>query len=242
MSEPVIYFRGFPTSLLGLAADSDALADLKLIANLPEERVDALRQRVLEARGFLDPKALTAIIHEVVRDENAAGSIQRALRNVSPENVKQLLSALSEKHREKKEFPLDEGNLERLRQILPRLIQPYPALMRFNKAARLAKLTGQQLESIELICDLRPIFDEDRRQIEGMMPYTRLRVVATGADGLPKSFEAELTQQQVHDLAEKASKAKVKLDVLRDSVQKWVPSGLPDVPMTRVPRKESSDA
>jgi len=242
MLESVIYFRGFPTSLHGLAADSDALADFKLVANLPEEKVNALRQRLLEARGFLDPKALTAIVHEVLRDENAAGSIQRALRNLSPENVKQLLSALSEQQREQKDFPLDKGDLGRLHQILPTLIQPYPALARFKKAERLSKLTGQQLESMELICDFRPIFDEDRRQIEGMMPYTRLRVIATGADGLPRSFEAELTQQQVSDLAEKASKAKVKLDVLRNSAEKWVPGGLPDLPLTRVPRKESSDA
>ena len=74
------------------------------------------------------------------------------------------------------------------------------------------------------------------------MPYARLHLVATGEDGLPNSFEAELTQQQVHDLAEKASKAKSKLDVLRGSVEMWVPGGLPDLPLTRVTRKESSDA
>ena len=108
---------------------------------------------------------------------------------------------------------------------------------------RLATLTGQKLESIELICDLRPIFDKLRKHLEGMMPYTRLRVVATGADGLPDAFETELTRQQVHDLAEQVSKAAQKLDVLASAIEtEWLPGGLPDLPLTRAPRKGPSDA
>ena len=77
--------------------------------------------------------------------------------------------------------------------------------------------------------------------LKGMMPYTRLHIVATGEDGLPKPFEAELTYQQVIDLAEKAEKAKSKLKVLRQSVETWLPGCLPDLPLTRTPSKESSD-
>ena len=243
MPEQILYFRGFPPpSIEGLAADSNVLADLKVVAGLSVNQVNELRLRMLEAKGFLDPKALLALAPEVLRDEGTARSLHRALRNLGPQNVRQLLNALSEQRKQKKDFPLDEDELKTLQQTLPALIQPYPALTRFKKADRLGKLTGQQLESVELICDLRPIFDPDRKNVDGMMPYTRLCIVATGVDGLPNSFEAELTQQQVHDLAEKASMAKVKLDVLRDKVEKWTPGGLPDVPLTRVPRKESSDA
>jgi hypothetical protein len=116
-------------------------------------------------------------------------------------------------------------------------------LAAFQKAERLSTLTGQRLESFDLICDLRPIFDESREHLEGMMPYTRLRVVAIGADGLPEAFESELTRQQVHDLAQKASKAAQKLDVLLDAIEtNWLPGGLPDLPLTREPRKEPTDA
>jgi len=217
------------------------LADLQAVADLTDEQIKMLRRRLSEAKGFLAPKSLRTTIRQVVADDDKAGSVQGALRNLDPKDVERLLRALSER-REGKGFPLEETMLARLRQVLPELIQPYPALTRFEKAKRLATLTGQQLESIEVICDLRPIFDEDRKHLEGMMPYTRLRVVATGPDGLPNAFEAELTQQQVHDLVDKASKAKDKLDVLRKSVEKWLPGGYPDLPLTRVPRKESSDA
>ncbi len=217
------------------------LEDLKAVARLTDEQINKLCQRLSTAKGFLNPQSLRIAISEVVDDDAIAGSIQRILRNLGFNDVKRVLKSLSEKQQED-DFPLDDVTMSKVCQTLPKLVQPYPALSRFEKAERLAKLTGQQLETIELICDLRPIFDENRKRIEGMMPYTRLLVVATGADGLPISFEAELTCQDVHDLAEKVSKAKDKLDVLRESLEKWLPSGLPDLPLTRVPRKESSDA
>jgi len=240
MPEPVLYFRGFPSDILGARVNERMLADLKSIAELDDDHISTLRRRLSEAKGFLNPNSLRALVREVVKDDNKTGSVQRALRSLAPDNIERLLRELSERSREK-DFPLDQSVLDRLQQVLPQLIQPYPALTRFEKAERLATVTGQQLESVELICDLRPIFDDNRKRLEGMIPYTRLRVVATGPDGLPDSFEAELTRQQVHDLAEKASKAKVKLDVLCESVGKWVPDGLPDLSLTRISPKESSN-
>ncbi len=139
------------------------------------------------------------------------------------------------------DFPLGKDDLKALDNNLRLLILDYPALKRFAKAERLSKLTGQQLRSIDLICDVRPIFDATRSQIEGMMPYTRLRVVATGADWSPVAFEAELTLQQVYDLAERATYAKQKLDVLRTTIEKSLPGSIPDLALTRIPRKDSKN-
>jgi hypothetical protein len=69
-----------------------------------------------------------------------------------------------------------------------------------------------------------------------------LHIVATGEDGLPKAFEAELTNENVIDLVEKAEKAKSKLETLHKSIENWLPGGLPDLPLTRIPKKESNDA
>lgn len=242
MPEPVLYIRGLPQAPIeALATNPAMLEDLQALAGVSDEQVAALRKRLSEAKGFLDPRALRVVVRSVTQDDTTSEAVWKALRHLGPEDVERLLHALSERRGEK-DFPLEEAVLDRLRQALPALIQPYPAMARFAKAERLARLTGQQLQSVELICDLRPIFDEDRKNLEGMMPYTRLCVIATGVDGLPKAFEAELTLQQVNDLAEKASKARDKLDGLRSSVEKWVPGGLPELPLTRPSRKESGDA
>lgn len=217
------------------------LADLKAVSTLSDDETNTLRKRLSQVKGFLDPKTLAAEVRRTIKVEGTARSVQTTLQNLEPKDTKRLVENLAERGKQEKDFLLNKAELARLGEILPNLIQAYPALVRFEKAERLAKLTGQELESIELICDLRPIFDEDRKQIEGMMPYTRLHIVATGTDGLPKSFEAELTHRQVNDLRKKAAKADSKLDVLRKSVESWFPGGLPDLPLTRAPGKKASD-
>ena len=241
MTEQVLYIRGFPHSIFEHpTAKKEMMEDLKAIIGISDEKLEELHKHLNKAKGFLDPKALLATIQKVVEDPNAAEAVQGILLNISPYQVERMITILKE-GQEEEEFPFDQAKIERLKQILKNLIQPYPALTRSEKAERLAKITGQQLETVEMICDLRPIFDESRKNVEGMMPYTRLHIVATGEDGLPKPFEVELTHQQVIDLAVKTRKAKSKLEVLRQSIENWLPGGLPDLPLTRVSRKESID-
>lgn len=240
MLEPVIYIRGIPPPHDAAATEQRMMADLKVVSALTDDSVGALSARLLKVSGFLDPKKLAATVRSLIDNESVALAVQRTLKSVAPGDADRFVAALTQR-REEDGFPLNASELDRLREVLPALVQPYPAMKRFGKAQHLAKLTGQQLESIELICDLRPIFDEDREQIEGMMPYTRLHIVATGADGLPKSFEAELTHQQVNDLRDKAQKASSKLDVLRQAVETWLPEGLPDLPLTHVSGRQASD-
>lgn len=241
MPEPIIYIRGLQPPIADqLLANPDMIRDLKVIAELSDDKLPLLRQKLFEIGGFLDPKTLLVQIREIVEDPNMAESIRRALRVLTSNDVEPLLISI-EKNREEKRSLIDQNAIDRLKYILPELIQPYPGWVRYRKAESLSRVTGNELESIELICDLRPIFDESRKTIEGLMPYTRLRVVVTGSDGLPNSFEAELTRQQVDDLAEKTNKAKEKLELLSKSIQEWVPDGLPDLPLTRILRKETKD-
>lgn len=241
MPEQIFYFRGTPNqSPIAMVDNPEVLADLTSVASLTQEQVSGLSRQLSTSSGYLDPKALSGIVREVVQEPSLAGAVQRVLLNLSPPDITALLRRLHERVQADPGL-VEKGVLERVSQILPELVKPYPGLLRFRKAERLSRLTGQQLESVELICDLRPIFDEQRERVEGMMPYTHLRIVVTGVDGLPNGFEAELSQQQVYDLAEKAAKAKGKLDVLQKEIERWMPGGLPNLPLTRAPRKEPSD-
>lgn len=242
MAEPIIYMRGFPAQFAQRPSESPGMMeDLSTVAQLSDDQVDVIVERLTTAKGFLDPKSLLKLCSDSIGDESQAESLQRVVRFLRPESVESLIQALDDDKKEP-EFPFDDGQLVRLKQILTRLISNFPALKNFEKAERLSKLTGNQLETAEIICDIRPIFDEDRERIEGMMPYTRLRLLVTGADGLPISFEAEVTYQQVQDLLDKSQKAISKLGVLRETILEWVPAGLPELPLTRVPSKESKDA
>jgi hypothetical protein len=240
MAEPVFYIRGLPQSLSSENLPEGLFDDLKAIVDLPDDVVGDLYKNLSLAQGFLNPKDLLAIINKVIKKANMAEAIWRIIKNIGPSQVERLITIMENKVKEK-DFPFDKTQLERLKQILKKLVQPYPSMERFKKAERISNITGQQMETVELICDLRPIFDETRKKVEGIMPYTRLHIVATGEDGLPNAFEVELTQQNVIELAEKAEKAKSKLVVLRQSIENWLPGGLPDLPLTRITRKESND-
>lgn len=241
MPEPVMFIRGFPPFLEHASASGGMVDDLKTVASLSDDQIGEIRKHLAAADGFLDPERLLAVIRETIEDPKSAEAVRRVFRNLGSGGAERVMASL-ERDRGDEDFPFEQTTFDRLKQVLGELIQPCSALTRFQKAERLARVTGQELESLELICDLRPVFDENREKLEGMMPYTRLHIVATGEDGLPKPFEVELTYEQVIDLAESAEKAKSKLDVLRQSIETWLPGRLPDLPLTRVPRKESSDA
>ena len=115
--------------------------DLQVIICLPDEHITELQNHLDKAEGFLDPKAMLETIRRVVEDSDTAEAVRRVLINISPSQVERMFKAL-EKRQEEENFPFEPERLERLKQILEKLIQPYPALARFRKAERLAKITG----------------------------------------------------------------------------------------------------
>jgi hypothetical protein len=88
---------------------------------------------------------------------------------------------------------------------------------------------------VEIICDLRPVFDNERESVEGVIPYTILRIVSIGADGLPVAMETILTQAELGELAEKSEAAVKKLDRLRALLAE---KELPIPPVTMVKKRE----
>jgi hypothetical protein len=106
-----------------------------------------------------------------------------------------------------------------------RLFAATPTLERQAKADELTSATGQRLKEIKLVCDLRPVFDRERNRIEGVFPVTTIRLVCEGADGLPLSFEAIMSESDVDQLSEVVTHAKQKLARCRSVNQGWMRGG-----------------
>jgi len=240
MPAPVLYVRGFPGSFE--SPDPAMIGDLNAIGALSADQISELVGALSAASGFLDSKRLTELVRAVVSEQRPTKAVIRALQNLEPDDVLRVLAAFERVRENKKKGKTHDPSIDAVRRNLTTLIQVYPALARHEKAERLATLTGQQLESFDLVCDVRPLFDESRIRIEGMIPYTTMRVVATGVDGLPRAFEVELSLEEVHELSEKVEKAKTKLATLRSSVESWMPDSVPELPLTRMPQKDSTNA
>lgn len=232
MSKPVFFTRGFP-ALTGV--NESMVSDLKVIAELPEKQIEGLSGHLKSLKGFLEPERLASEIGKVIEDNNVVFSIRRVILNLDITSLEDVLSLVDDWRKETKNVEkLSEATFIEIEKKLSLILQPIPALVRYKKAVRLEDITGNPLEGLEIICDVRPIFDETREEVEGLIPYTTLKVVVTGVDGLPISLEAELTAEQVQDLAKKAEVAETKIRRLRECVNQWVPNGLPMVDRTRL--------
>ena len=71
-----------------------------------------------------------------------------------------------------------------------------------------------------MICDLRPVFNEERSEIEGAIPISTLKLDVLGPNGMPDRIEVRLTEAQVADLFEKAHYAQTKLSAIKRMLNK----------------------
>jgi len=105
-------------------------------------------------------------------------------------------------------------------------------LRRQAKAERLTSVTGQKLKSLDLVCDLRPVFNEPRTRIEGLIPMTTLRVTCEGVDGLPVGVEAIMSVKDLNQLAKSVQYAQAKLRALEEFIVE-AGSAIPSTELTR---------
>jgi len=224
MPDHVFYFRGeFPPGFAGSDVTADLIRDVKTLLELGDERVKRISADLQAAPGFLDRQSVEAILRPIVENDEISRRLARLLRalhgRLRPlgQDVGRMVSLIEEWVRVQGGQPeelLSGEELSRLRDVLSLVVKLYPALERQEKAVRLSQTTGLPLEDVKIICDLRPVFDDDRKVVEGVFPYTILKVVCQGVDGLPVCLEAILSRKQVADLAELTSAAKRKLEVL----------------------------
>lgn len=214
----IMYFRFpnfLPSEISGFARAA------RVILEIEEAVLQAVAAELAAYSGFLSEATMGRIILRHVPDEDRAarltrtlliadaisrtgGNIDRALEHlpgeqVPPDGQDQVLSA---------------ADVAKLRKGFQLVGRSYPGRALQTKAEHLAEAVGLRAEAIDLLCDLRPVFDDLRTKVEGVIPLTTLRIVATGVDRIPVSFEVVLSAREVQNLLRKAEVAVQKLNVL----------------------------
>lgn len=230
MADPVFIIRGVPGSVDDMvraqAQSSFFIGNAKKLATIDEDRVraagDALDSRSQE--GFLDQNTVRTLLTENFGDEDLAKTAAHFIRYCdrtardSDSSPSEIISKIETAIKEDPDASLSDEDATKFLDRLRILVKDRPALTRQRKAEQLATSIGHPLEEVQIICDLRPVFDPNRKDVEGVVPVTTLKIVVTGENGLPMRMEARLTASQVADLADKSAKAKSKLEALRDFV------------------------
>ena len=223
MPDNVFYMRGrFPFER---SISADLIADAKLLLELEVDQIKAIAAELEAYPEFLDRQSVLGIISRYVANEDHCKRLTKLVLEVdsrlrrTDQTIGDLVSNIRDWQQDE-ENPerelLSAEDMDELQRRLPLFIRTYPGLTRQAKARHLAEATGTPLESLEIICDLRPVFDEQRKVVEGVIPFTILKVVCKGVDGLPVSLEATLTELEVRDLAKRAAAAVEKLTRLRE--------------------------
>ncbi len=215
----VFYFRG-PHS--EMPPPQFVVEAVKVVLGVSEEALKRLGAELAEVKGYLSDAGRKAILLRELGDEERASQFEKLLRTEEVfvrdhggiDGLLSFLEKLQTGTANQEQPILSPNELSDLKRLLPLIVRPYPARQRQAKAERLAVATGLRAETIDLICDIRPVFDDSRKNVEGVIPFTTLKVVATGVDKFPVSFEAILSASDVLALLKKAEDAVNKLNAL----------------------------
>jgi hypothetical protein len=204
-------------------------SDLLEVAKVSLDDVDAIATALESEIGFLNAGRLRELLAERIADEEQLDAIVRILTNLRVESVQPALEFLRKRRGDKANVPLVEDSaLQDVEAKLPKLVRDYPALRRYLKAGILKTATGNLAQSIHLICDLRPVFDENRERIEGLVPLTILRLSYIQQDGQAREIEVNLPRQSLAILEAELKKAQTKIAVLSQEVGSWIANGYVD--------------
>jgi len=250
VSETILYIRGpFPFGP-DQPITEQLVDDAKLILLPGDEQFRSLQSSLADYKGFLNRAALENQIAQAIPDETSSRNLARFVlaiderKRLNGLDVQGLVAQIAEWQRarvENGELPrLSAAELDLLSHRLDVFFRSLPGLERQAKAHSLSERIGQPLERIEMICDLRPVFDSTKESVEGMVPLTTLRLVVKGADGLPVAFEAVLSERHVFALAKASRDAKRKLKRLR-SLLSELNIAIPDISATRPGVSDAND-
>lgn len=232
MADRIFVIRGSPALIPGFGGMSpQMIEDLLAISEIRSERIEALAVALEAEPGFPNADRLSEIVREAIDDDRQASAVVAALHHVPPQRVDQFIQTVRDwreaDNKNAERFP--EEALVSAEQNFRRLTRDFPALERCRKARRLGSILGNTAESLELICDLRPVFDAQRDLVEGIMPLTTMKIVYEGQDQEVRVLEVQLSRDMLAELVEKAQKAQQKLQVLERSIPTWTPNGLVDL-------------
>jgi hypothetical protein len=215
---PKVYFQRYMAQLRSVFSSQAFLEDSLEIARLDAEHVFALSEALAKSSDFLDTRALRQVVNQHIHDENAQDVTARFIRNFSQYHqgsrgdITQFVQRCEEMLRKavaaKADFPIDEFLL-RFRQ----LVCESAGLAKQWKAERLSSQTGIEIDKVSILCDMRPIFDTSRQNIDGIVLISTMKIEFDDSE-CSKSVEVRLTKSDLARLRDEATSALSKIEAI----------------------------
>ena len=190
------------------------LRDLLILASIPYEMIDGFATQIEAQKAFFPFKK---VLFEHIPDA-AADSVGRIVINLEPESLP-MVEEMIDSVVDNDDTPLlDESKVKTVKQNLSRLTKPgvRAVIRRLRKANDLSTATGNDLTGLTFICDARPVYNDDRTDIDGFVPLATMRLFYNDQNGEQDVIEITMTVNDLDSFLDRASKAKEKLNVMRE--------------------------
>ena len=229
MADRVFFVSVSPADFMaGPIVPSQMINDLRVIAETPLDQLQTVSAALHQIEGFISEERLTELVLEHINDEQQSAAVVSVIQNVRPQGVDHVLETIESWRAASPENAdrLGDEMVAAVRDKLPQLIRAYDSIERSRKADRLRSMTGNVVQGIEVLCDARPVYNEPRNRIEGLIPTISLKLVYERQNDQTEVLEVMLSPETLKELIEKSQKADDKLRVLRESIVQWIPNGL----------------
>ena len=197
----------------------EMLGGLHSLAQLDPQVVTQISESIDSLEGLNQDDAVLSAISEHLPEnqQEVANELLNVMRNVSLDEVPRVVATVTAwvSRKDERKAVFSDELLTRLRSNLETLVQEHASIELMKKADRLIRDTGDELDSIKFICDLRPVFDKRREHVDALVLLANLRIRYVSQNGQRKSCELALTEDELHHLKEKTEEAISKLEVLK---------------------------
>ncbi len=234
MAVPSFFFRPPPFRFLAerLVQGEDFLSDAQEILGLTNDAYLRIATELAQSDAFLDRGELESVVSGALGEDadrvtSAIHQIGRLIHDSGMDAMK-AMNVLGKTIEEKAESLPPEQRKTLIERIRKLIAEPVGLAKQF-KAQRLVDVTGSRLDDFQIICDIRPIFDQKHERVDGAVPLTTLQLEYTRADGDSDVVELHVTEKQITDLGEKIDDARRKLKMIKDLLDR----GQIMVPRTR---------
>ncbi len=204
-----------------LAQEADFLEDARRILRLDQDTFLRLAARLNKTDAFLSRSDLATVVGKALEEDGGSEQVASIIFRIAgyvhdadmdANAAMDVLGKAIEKNTEGLEPQERQTLIDRLRKLVAEPI----GIAKQYKAQRLVGAIGAELDDFQIICDIRPIFDQEHERIEGAIPLTILRLEYSQADGEPAVVELRLTEKQITKFSERVADAHLKLRMIKD--------------------------
>lgn len=213
-------FENVPEDILtGRAIALPALQALYRISNLTTNQCvdvcDALAAMKLSDDASEVPNIVARALGDA--DNDTVSSVLQLIVSVPPDDVVHLIAKLKNwvGANEKRQEVFTQDRLIQVATALPLLIADYPIIKLNEKALDVAQAIGNKYRGARILCDLRPVFDDARQQVEALVLLANLKLQYESQDGIDHMCEMSLTEDELLSIREEIDLALAKIERLK---------------------------